>query len=77
MPVEDLISEVVGPLFRGIVRVLFGLLWEGLCRWVGYWTLRLITFGRYEPDEEGWFCALLGLAVLIASAWGLGEWLWG
>jgi hypothetical protein len=76
MPVDDLISEVVGPLLRGIVRVLFELFWEGVCRWVGYWTLRLITFGCYEPDEEGWFCALIGLIEIIAIIWGVTEWIW-
>jgi len=76
MPLDDLISEVAGGFLRGLCRLVLELFWEIICRKLGYRTLRLITFGRHEPDEDGWLTATVGLAVLILSIWAITEWIW-
>ena len=57
-------------------RVVLEFFGELFYRKLGYWVLRLITLGRYEPDEEGWVCTILGLAVLVLSIWAVTEWIW-
>lgn len=69
MPLDDLIAEGLKHFLGGVVRVILELFWEVLCRTLGYWTLRVLSFGRYEPDEEGWLSAVVGLLVLLGIIW--------
>lgn len=69
MPLDDLIAEGLKHFLGGVVRVILELFWEILCRTLGYWTLRVLSFGRYEPDEEGWLSAVVGLLVLLGIIW--------
>ena len=69
MPLDDLIAEGLKHFLGGVVRVILELFWEVLCRTLGYWTLRVLSFGRYEPDEEGWLSAVVGLLVLLGIVW--------
>ncbi|GEP46038.1 hypothetical protein [Brevifollis gellanilyticus] len=63
MPLGDLIGEAIGGFFRyGL-----GIFWEVICYPLGYWTLRLVTFGRYQPDLENHWCGLVGLVVFFSS----------
>ena len=69
MPLDDLIAEVLKDFLGGVVSLILELFWEVLCRTLGYWTLRVLSFGRYEPDEEGWLSAVVGLLVLLGIIW--------
>lgn len=69
MPLDDLIAEGLKHFLGGVVRIILELFWEVLCRTLGYWTLRVLSFGRYEPDEEGWLSAVVGLLVLLGIVW--------
>lgn len=69
MPLDDLIAEGLKHFLGGVVRVFLELFWEVLCRALGYWTLRVLSLGRYEPDEEGWLSAVVGLLVLLGIIW--------
>lgn len=75
MTVETVVAGLLFVLLA-ILRVVLEWVWEGLCRWVGYWSLKLITFGRYEPDDEGWLCGMIGLLEIIAIIWAVTEWIW-
>lgn len=76
MPLDDLVSELAGGFLRGLVRCLLELFWEGLCRFLGYWTIRILSFGRHQPDEDGWLTAVVALGVLLLVGWGLTRRLW-
>ncbi len=69
MPLDDLIAEGLKHFLGGVLRVILELFWEVICRTLGYWTLRVLSFGRYEPDEEGWLSAVVGLLVLLGIIW--------
>ena len=69
MPLDDLIAEGLKHFLGGVLRVILELFWEVICRTLGYWTLRVLSFGRYEPDEEGWLSAVVGLLVLLGIVW--------
>lgn len=69
MPLDDLITEGLKHFLGGVVRVIFELFREVLCRKLGYWTLRVLSFGHHEPDEEGWLPAAVGLLMLPGIVW--------
>jgi hypothetical protein len=69
MPLDDLIAEGLKHFLGSVARVVIELFWEVLCRTLGYWTLRVLSFGHYEPDEEGWLPAAVGLLMLLGIVW--------
>ncbi len=41
-----------------------------LGEWLGYlgsWTVRLLSFGRWKPDAESWEAVGIGFVVLVAA----------
>lgn len=73
MTVETVVARLLFVLLT-ILSVVLEFVWEGLCRWIGCWTLRILSFGRYHPDEDNGVCALIGMVEIIAIVWGVVEW---
>lgn len=69
MPLEEIIVDGGRVLIRFFVHVILEFFLDTVCRTLGYWTLRLFSFGRYEPDEDGWLTAVTGLLVLGLLIW--------
>lgn len=69
MPLENLIADFGQPLVRFFAHCFVDLFWQTVCRTLGYWTLRLLSLGRYEPDEDGWLTTVTGLLVLGLLIW--------
>lgn len=69
MPLEEIIVDGGRALIRFFVNVMLEFFLETILRTLGYWTLRLLSLGRYEPDEDGWLTVVTGLLVLGLLIW--------
>jgi hypothetical protein len=69
MALEDLFIQAAGWLLLALTYAIVDVFWEGGCCFIGYWTLKLASFGRCEPDEVGWAARVTGLGVMLAVIW--------
>jgi hypothetical protein len=68
----DWIIDALGWIIRGFVYRLFGTLIEKIFYWPGWLMLRLITCGRYPPQEgvkhNQFAVGLFALTVTISAS---------
>ncbi len=69
MPLEEIIVDGGRALIRFFANSVVEFFLETILRKLGYWTLRLLSLGRYEPDEDGWLAAVTGMLVLGLLIW--------
>jgi hypothetical protein len=69
MPIDEA-AGCLAVFFRLLGGVAEGLLetgsFGGIFGYLGSWTVRLVTWGRYKPDPESVRAVLLGLALVVA-----------
>jgi len=73
MPMDELAGGALRLIGRFILDVLIQGFFEVACYFLGLWTLRIITLGRYparrlNPGHE-MLCMLLGLVECIPLGW--------
>jgi hypothetical protein len=62
LPLDDLAE----PLVRGVLRILWEIIFELLIRGAGYTIIKYgWYFGRKSPDPEGGACVVVGMVFWI------------
>jgi hypothetical protein len=69
MAVDDLVEGVLRFIARPLVEGFVELFLRGICSFVGFWTLRVLSAGRYPPSNPTQkqldFCGFIGLLVIV------------
>ena len=78
MPLDEGVGciAVVLRTLWGVIEFLLELGHLGeLLGYLGSWTVRLLTLGRYKPDPESWEGIIIGFVVLVSLLVIWGVWL--
>ena len=71
MAVEEVAAGALRLLLRCAVEVFIEGLFQGSMYWVGLGTLRVVSLGRYPPEEQSprqeALCSFVGLFVTVAA----------
>ena len=77
MPADEILAGLLQGLFRVLMQFFVEVILEGFCCFIGFWTLRLLSVGRYPPptptERQLHLCSIVGLvetvAAIVAIVW--------
>ena len=63
MPGDEIAEGLIRPVFRFLGQIIFDIVLNGACHFIGFYTLRFITLGRYPPKANQPYSEILVVAV--------------
>lgn len=48
--------------------MVFDFIWQTICYFVGYWSLKLLSLGKFQDQKGSVLVSLFGLLVIVVVA---------
>lgn len=77
MPIDELAGGLFKLIARAVMFIALEIFWETICYWIGKFTLRILTLGKYPPNDDEAHCVgcvhFFGMIVIFVFIIGIAQ----